>query len=269
LDPSTSGKTKNHLVRNIGLLIILIILAGGAAFYYTYLRGGIAGMALGSIKDPQSLRDAILQKINSYPQLGLAFIGSITANVTANGNDPVVTIPFTIQYLKYNNDSRVSLSIIGNQIAGISNLSATGVSLDNGTMVHLCYSLNGSGFNCAEGTGSPFQILDNLTRAFDIGSFTNFKESSIIPAQYEGHPCWFVSGNGTVSGKSALFNGNDSTLQFSTCIDPDYYAPLFLNATITQSNSPQVKITLNVINITQATNLAQITAMPGTPPSGT
>ena len=255
---------KRHTGRKIGLAILLIIILGGAAFYFVYLSGGIGTLAYRAAMNSSSLKAVLLQKINSYPQLGVTYLGSIGYNVNIGNADPVVAVPINVSFLKYMNDERVSFSVGALPIGGLSaysNISAVGISINNGSTVYACYKHNSGSYQCYAATGSPTQIFNNVTNALNLSALGGFHLGVPTPGFYNGMPCWNAAGSLTLYGTKGLFNGT-ALVDYNTCISPTYYMPLALNANITTSTN-QFAVNLHVRNITQATSDAEVTSLPG------
>ncbi len=258
-----------HKARNIGLGILAVIIIAGILFYYLYLSGGVGSLAYAAITNPSSLKSAILNKVNSYPQFGVSYSGKIGVSVNYSGTDPTVYIPLNLSYLKYQNDERVSLMVGGLSLGGIGgaagialhNLSAIGISINNGSTVYACYGYNGGKYNCAKSNGSPTQIISNISNAFNFSGVKGYKVGSVLPGFYNGMPCWQASGNLTLSSQSQPVNGT-ALVDFSSCFSSQYYFPLTLTANIS-TKTGSYSISMAETNITQATNLSEVTALPG------
>lgn len=257
------GKKKRHIGRNIGLAILLILIVGGAAFYFLYLSGGETGAVYRALTNSSALGTLVTQQIASAPQLGVAYSGSITSNVTnLQGIDPQATLPFTAKYMRYYNNTRVEVSFMGDPEFGINNLSAIGISLDNGSTVYVCYNLNGAGYTCKMSSGSPLQVVQNLTSAFNLSAISGFSVKQVYPSLYDGTPCWQVAGAFNVSGTGGILNGKAS-VSFSSCLSSKYYLPLYLNATIAPPSGAPTIISVQNTNMSTATSLSQISSLPG------
>ena len=255
---------KRHTGRKIGLAVLLIIILGGIAFYFAYLSGGIGTPAYHAATNSSSLKTALLQKIDSYPQLGINYIGSIGYNVNLGGADPVIAVPINVSFLKYMNDERVSFSVGALPVGGFgaySNISAVGISIDNGSTVYACYRHASGPYSCFAATGSPTQIFNNITNALNLSALSGFHLGIPTPSIYNGMPCWKAAGNLTLYSTKGIFNGT-AFVSYNTCISPTYYIPLVLNANITTSTN-QFAVNLYVRNITQATSESEVTALPG------
>ncbi len=258
-----------HKVRNIGLGIIAVVIILGIAFYYLYLSGGVGSLAYTAITSPSSLKSAILQKINSYPQLGVSYSGKIGISVNYSGTDPTIYIPINVSYLKYQNNERVSFTIGSLPTSGIGtvsgigmhNISAVGISINNGSTVYACYGYNGGQYSCVKSSGSPTQILSNISSAFNFSGVKGYKVGSVLPGFYNGMPCWQANGNLTVSSSSQPLNGT-ALVDFNSCFSSQYYFPLTLTANIS-TKTGSYSISLAETNITQATSLSEVTSLPG------
>lgn len=253
-----------HTGRKIGLAILLIIILAGIAFYFLYLSGGVGTLAYHAIANSSSLKTLILQKISSYPQLGVAYRGGIGYKVNVGNIDPVVTVPVNVSFLKYMNDERVSFSVgalpAGN-LGAYSNISAVGISINNGSTVYACYKYNSAQYQCHESKGSPTQIFSNITNALNLSSLGGSHIGIPSPGLYNGMPCWNIAGNLTIQSTKGIFNGT-ALVQYSACISPTYYFPLTLNANVTTATN-QFSVALRETNITQVTNPSEVTSLPG------
>ncbi len=249
--PTTAKK--RHVGRYIGLGILAIVIIGGVYFYYAFLSGGIATVAFQAGQNPSTLGPAILQKINSNPELTLSYVGSI--NFTS---DP----PFHLSFMKYHNDTRVTLTL--NDFPHIGNFSAVGISINNGTTVYVCYQSDKQGYRCYRSKGSPTDILKNLSNQFGASNLGNSNVSikSISPSYYNGMPCFQISGGGKIYGSSEFFN-NSAILSFNGCFSSKLYVPLQANATLAPSNGGHIYITLQATNVSQSSTDSKVTSLPG------
>ncbi len=247
-----SAARKKHTGRYVGLGILAAVIIIGAYFYSAFLSGGIITTVATASQNPASFGSIVLQKLNSNPQLTLSYVGS--ANFSS---DP----PFYLSFLKYHNDTRVTLTLTN--FPHIGNFSAVGISLDNGTTVYVCYNVNGAGYTCKKSTGSPTQIIQNLSNAFSLSSLGNAHVTSVLPSYYNGMPCFAVSGSGTVYGTSEFFSGSNATVAFNGCISSSYYIPLTANATITPSSGGPITIALHAVNVSTTSNMSAVAALPG------
>ncbi len=254
--PATGvAKRKRHTGRYIGLAIFVILVLGGTYFYFTFLSGGIASTAISAAQNPSSFKSTVLQKINSNPQLALNYTGSITF-----GQDP----PFTFSFLKYLNDTRVMMSV--SDFPNIGNLSATGVSLDNGSTVYLCYDRNASGYKCAMGAGTETQIVDQIAASFNISNISNLGNAavkSVSPSYYNGQPCWFATGTGVIYGGLGAFGQGNSNVTFSACVSPSLYVPYNATVVITPQAGNTITIALRSIGISLNTTYSEVASLPG------
>lgn len=243
---------RRHTGRNAGLVILAVIIIVAVYFYFAFLSGGIVGAVVQGSKNPSQFGSIILQKINSNPKLTLSYVGY--ANFSP---DP----PFYLSFLKYHNDTRVALTLVN--FPHIGNLSAVGISLDNGTTVYVCYGLNGAGYTCHKATGSPTQIVKNLTSAFSLSSFANAHIKSVLPSYYNGMPCFAVSGNGTIYGATQFYTGSNASVAFSACISSSLYIPYIANVTITPPSGGPITIALHAVNVSTTSNESAVTSLPG------
>ncbi len=257
------AKKKRHIARNIGIAILAILIVGGIAFYYLYLSGGEATAVSLAFTNSSALGNLVKGHIASTPMLGVGYKGYITSNVTnIMGIDPQVTLPFTATYLKYYNNTRVQVSFTGDSALGINNLSAIGISLDNGSTVYVCYDLNNAGYTCKLSSGSPLQIAQNLSNAFNLSGISGFSIKGVYPSIYGTTPCWQVSGSFNVTGRGGIIAGT-TPISFSACLSSQYYLPLYLDANITPASGPPTVISVQSTGITTATNLSQVSTLPG------
>lgn len=255
---------KGHLLRNMFLGGVLVIVIAAGAFYYLYLSGGIANAALQAMSNPSNLTALIQQKIGATKELNLGYLGSLRTNVTLPAGDPIVTVPFNVGLLKYYNDTRITVSISGAQDLGIRNFSAVGISMNGGSTAYVCYNIGNAGYTCAKtSSNSLFVTLTDLTKFFNISQISNFKVSQVSPSFYNGTSCWFLSGNGTLVFATSWLNSRSAYARFSTCLSSAYYVPLYLNADLLPQNGSAINVTLRSVNITQATNQAGVTTLPG------
>ena len=247
---------KRHTGRNIGLGILVLFIILGAYFYYTWLSGGIASTLIAASQNPasfaSSFKSLALQKINSNPQLTLSYLGYV--NFSA---DP----PFYLSFLKYQNNTRVTLTLV--DFPGIGNFSAVGISLDNNTKVYVCYNINNVGYTCKLSTGSPTQIVQNLTNEFSLSSFGNAQVKSVLPSYYNGMPCFAVSGTGTIYGTTRFYLGGNASVAFNACVSSSLYMPYTANATITPSSGGPITIALHAVNVSTTSNESAVTGLPG------
>lgn len=243
---------RKHTARNVGLVILAIVVVAGAYFYYAFLSGGIATAVINGSKSPSQFGSIILQKLDSNPQLTISYIGYI--NFSA---DP----PFYLSFLKYQNDTRVTLTLVG--FPHIGNLSAVGISLDNNTKVYVCYDINNTGYTCTVSSGSPTQIVRNLTNQFSLSSFGNAQIKGISPSYYNGMPCFAVSGAGTIYGTTQFYSGSNASAAFNACISSSLYIPLTANATINPPSGAPITITLHAVNVSTTSNESAVVTLPG------
>lgn len=246
-------KKKRHVGRNVGLGILVLLILLGVYFYYAFLSGGIATAVISGSKNPSSFGTIILQKLDSNPQLTLSYLGY--ANLGTG--DP----PFYLSFLKYQNDTRVTLTTV--DFPKLGNFSAVGISLDNGSTVYACYDYNNTGYKCSTATGSPAQIIQNLTNTFGLPGFGAPSIKSVLPSYYNGMPCFAVSGTSNIYGTSALYNGQNASVSFNGCFSSNYYIPLTANATITPVSGNSIYITLTAVNVSTSSTESAVAALPG------
>ena len=249
---------KRHIGRNIGLAILVLVVLLGVYFYYTFLNGGIATAAMSGSKNPSSFSTIILQKLDSNPQLTLSYL--------ASANFGQGDLPLYLSFLKYQNDTRVTLTTV--DFPQLGNFSAVGISLNNGTTIYACYDYNNAGYTCSKATGSPAQIMQNLTSTFGLPSFGSPNIKSVLPSYYNGMPCFAVSGSGMIYGTSTLYSGQNASVSFNGCFSSNYYIPLTANATITTNTGNTIYITLAAVNVSTSSNESAVTTLPG-PLTGT
>ena len=243
---------KRHTGRYIGLGIIAVILMLAIYFYYTYLSGGIASAVIAASKNPSSFGSIVLQKLNSNPQLTLSYLGYV--NFSA---DP----PFYLSFLKYQNDTRVTLTLV--DFPGIGNFSAVGISMHNNTKVYVCYDINNAGYTCKLSAGSPTQIVQNLTNEFSLSSFGNAQIKGVTPSYYNGMPCFAVSGTGTIYGTTHFYPGSNASVAFNACVSSSLYIPYTANVTITPSSGGPITMALHAVNVSTTSNESAVTSLPG------
>jgi hypothetical protein len=256
-------KKVSHTKRNVGIIVLLVLVVGIGLFYNFYLSGGVIKVVSLALSNPTALKATIIQKINSTPQLTLAYTGTIKANVTPpNGADPLVSIPITLNYVKYYNDTRINFTLVGNQSLGIGSVSAVAVEQNDSSEVSICYNLNNTGYQCAASGGNETQIIHNLTSELNISDIGNLAVKGATPSFYNGQSCWAVTGTGTISGNSRIFEGGNATMSFSACISPQYYVPLTFMATITEANGNNVLVNITATNVSHVSSGEGITSLP-------
>jgi hypothetical protein len=260
---ASKDKKRKHTARNVGLLILLILVIIGVYFYYAFLSGGIV-TAVYQTQNPNQFKAAMLQQINSHPKFNLSYAGTVKFNTTsyAGTNVSSVTLPFTLSYLKYNGDKRVTASFIA--FPKIGNYSAVGVSLNNGTTVDVCYNHNETGYFCYQTSGSPGQIADNLSNAFNITRLGNLHIKTALPSYYNGIPCWYIAGTGDIYGTSVFFaDAQNSSILFDTCFSSKYYVPLYANATIIPNGTgTPIHVSLREVNLSQNSTESAVVTLP-------
>jgi hypothetical protein len=266
VDNKKSGSTKSgvsHMKRNAALVVLLVVVVGAALFYNFYLGGGVIGIASGALSNPAALKGMIIQTVASTPEITLNYAGTIRANVTPpNGSDPLVSIPFSLSYMKYYNDTRMNFTLVGNPSLGIASVSA--VSVQEDTNVTLCYNINDTGFTCAASPGgTTTEIFQNLTRELNISSIVNVGVSGAMPSLYNWAPCWAVTGSGTVNADSMIFGGSNANMSFSACVSTKYDVPLWLKATITESNGERILVNITANQLSHTSSRGEATALPG------
>jgi hypothetical protein len=260
----TTKTAKSHLKRNVSVIILILVIFGAILFYNEYLSGGIINAASSLSKNPEGIGTIITQKIAAASQIKIAYVGLVSGYVypPPPANDPYISIPFAMNFSKYGNDERVSVSMSDAQLLGISNFSAVGISVNNGTKVYSCYDINETGFKCFETTGNVFQVASKLSSMLNLSGTTKFNVTGAFPSSYSGEPCWSVSGNGTILGNSVLFRGNSSYLDLNACLSPDYYVPVYVNATLVPSGAAPINILIKEVALSNETSQSQVTSLP-------
>jgi hypothetical protein len=257
-----ASKKKNHTLRNVGLIILALIIIAGAYFYYEYLSGGLLTLVAAVASNPQSAQLLIQQKLNSYPQLSIGFSGTVSENVTTPQGDPVITLPFTINYQKYLSNTRTSVSFANFPVIG--NFASTIITINNASTIYACYNAASGGYQCSVSNGTLAQIEMNLTNQFGLQNFGNVHISSASPSYYNGLPCVYVVGSGTLSGGSILTPGSQSSqVSFTSCFSSNYYVPLNLTAIIVPQTGSAITVLMHETNVSQSTSQAEVTTLPG------
>ncbi len=234
------------------------------AFYYLYLSGGIANVVLESATNSSRLSGAMLQKFNTYKEIGMSYNGTITGNVILQNGDPYIYAVFNISMEKYYNDTRITFTMQHSMLlTGVSSLSAVIISEDNGSTVYACYDENNTGYACNATGGSALYALKHLTRIFGITGFSNTTISNVAPSLYDGQACWRVNGTTTINSKflDGLLGAKPDT-SFYACISPTYYTPLSLEVFMTGNQSTSLFINMYNLTVTNATSEAQVTTLP-------
>ena len=258
------GQKTGHLKRNVLLMVLAALILGGILFYNAYLSGGIINAYTQLSNNPSNLQPILFQKINAAPQFKLSYLGLAYGNVnTTSLKNQHISVPFTLDFSRYGNNTRFGVSVNNANSIGIANFSAVGVSINNGTKLYACYNVNGAGYGCSDTRGSILQIAGNLSGLFGLSGISKFNVTGVLPSLYDGMPCWSVSGNGTVYGNGVLFRGNSANINFTTCLSPQYYIPLNANITILPSGTGPIIILLQEKDLEQATTQAQVTSLPG------
>ncbi len=262
-----------HAGRNIGITIVLAIVVAGGLFYYLYLSGGEISLAFAAAQNPASVGQIIFQHINQTKQLGLSYAGMLTANITTPYGGHRISLPFSLKYLKYYNDSKIEFSITNSTLLlGVPNVTIDVLLLNGTSNVVTCYSVGGSAPSCGSinSTLSNLPLLYNLTGTLDIqgllSQVTNTSIGTPTPSFYGTQPCWAISGSAelNVPGQlvRTLAGSSNVSVSADTCVSPQSYLPLHLGLTLKSGLGSAASLTLDNTGMSLTTNESEVTSLP-------
>jgi flagellar basal body-associated protein FliL len=265
-DANTVPAKRSHVVRNVLLTLLIIIIVGAVVFYYLYLSNGIATTALEAAQNPSQLNSILMQKFNQTPEISASYVGVLGGNVMLPSGDPFLIAALDVNVSKYQNDTRVKLSINDSLIftSTFSNFNYVIISKNNSQSMTTCRDLNNSGYVCNNNTRNS--TLTSLLNLFGITKVQDTHISSAYPTFYEGKPCWMTTGNTTINSTQIArliqSSNTDILTYFNVCIPAASYVPVEINATMYGSNGDMLFIFLHNTHYTQTSSEANVTALP-------
>ena len=232
----------------------------------------ISGPASNSMQD---LINVSASKAESSSQFNISYSGHVLISTGSHASGSVsLTVPLSVQFQKYGNNSRLSLNVPDSPILG--NTSDTYISLANGTSYscarQLYVSYNGFSNNsvnasdsisCTESSqprSTAQQAIQYLSLIDPVNGAA--QSSSIIGNRsYEGLACVLVSDSG-----NSTINASRISYIAHACLSDQYYVPL--NLTIeshTLSNGSgiyNVSLSLEEVSIGIPVSEKAVTSMP-------
>ncbi|MCL5429849.1 MAG: hypothetical protein M1504_00030 [Candidatus Marsarchaeota archaeon] len=316
------ASTKQHRSKApaaIGLIIIIALL-GAIIYWFAFMNGNnsqnskylptnhtnnqlygvLSSNGTGSTTE---LSQLISQRIHNSSTFGVNYTGKISLNGKGLENyleGFLPTIPFTLGYMKYHNDSRVTFATRGIPLFG--NLSVVLISIENYKLTYSCLNatsklISGSnhssvhGYQCYNLTKAT-NFNQTLNQTFNMtnstfmangGGASPFNFSTIpsvsnsmrltlskpVPAVYGNMPCYFVTGTGQVNitamrSINGSYSGKPMAFNVSACFSTNYDVPLNATATMGLGVANQsVSIEMHETSIGGSVSDSQVTSLPG------
>ncbi len=264
-------KPKNSKSLIIGIaVIIVIIVAAVAALSHGAGSASSPLVALLTKNHNASIADysnILMQKLSTVSQLSVNYSGD--AEVSGSGMS--MHVPIQAGYSKYNNDSRLYLSVSNVTMLG----NITMVYVNNNTNKFTCiksslaaaFNSSASGFRCAKTTS----LFSNVSGVSSFESFAAFKNNTQIKfsyvgqRSYNGNSCALFQGAGTLPTSSALGASGSATYKISSCFSMEYYIPLNMSIEVNASSSSGAISELITFEETSlsASSSPSITQLPG------
>ncbi|MCL5429856.1 MAG: hypothetical protein M1504_00065 [Candidatus Marsarchaeota archaeon] len=286
----------------IGAVVIVVIaiaamlLLGGGV-----LGGNSSGQYLYSLlssknANASAIANAISTKISQTNTFYVNYSGTAVLNGSGGMLGGVtLTMPFSLGYMKYYNDSKVS--ILAKHIPLLGNLSAILVSEQHGKKSYSCINqsemsglgglIGGSsntsakGFVCmsSQSSGSTFNVSQIKEQVLNSSSasYNGLHLIKVATSSFNGQACVLVVGNAIINpsaatsiasgglsglGAMAANASQKEALNFTTCLSSTYYIPLNLTMLL-QSNEGTFSLTMHETAIGSQVNDSQITTLPG------
>ncbi len=259
------------LVRILLAVVVLVAIA----LLVMHFMAGSSGSQLQSILSARQFNSTayaqlVSQDINSSPTFQVAYSGSIFVNGSNSSllGGITLTIPFTAEYMKYNNDSRISLS--AKHILVLGNLSVVEVT-EGKTLAYGCLSSSmygGSGYKCQEASTADLLNATGLSSLRNMET-VNISVKSVTQSSFNGQSCYLVTGtvksspNRQQGGSVSSFLGsNSTTTNFTACMSEQYGIPL--NGTMAgKADGATSIITFEETSIGQSVAQSDVTQLPG------
>lgn len=280
MDKEDNKGKKSHKGRWIGLAVAIIIIVGIIYLYETYgtiPSTLISTLSTGKQLNSSTLESVMFQKIATSNTFAVNYTGQITIK-----KDPAISFSFA----KYYNSTKITFSVADSPIfqnaSGVfvsKNVSSNGLMSPYGT---LCFKaspgsvlnlINGSnvtnGYRCVQTSDPEVQAqAERITNAFvNISSLNNAAPKSYGVKLYNGQPCYYVAGNGTIYVNSSLVDINTGiqtpvNINFNACFSAQYGIPVTVWANMSASNGSSITISLNESSINQNTTSDQVNSLP-------
>ncbi len=267
-----------------GFMVLIGIIVVAVVLYFVWATGALSGIGapgagskLISILSQKSVNTTQLaqvtaQQINSVSVINVSYSGRAVINGTGGSlGGIVITIPFTLTYQKYYNQSRLGMSAKGIPILG--NFSTISIMI-NKTVGYSCtnssISLMGSknGYTCTKTTAdsqSPTSL--NFSKYAVISKNLTMKYLGTRNAA--GQQCAFVNGTMNVTsltsvpGLSGTGSDSKTVVNFAACLSLNYYIPLNITITAKGSTQGSVTLTAQASYLNTNVNSTALVALPG------
>ena len=255
------------------VLLALVIIATLLFAVYGSLPGSLLSAVLaGAPLTGHTIQNIILAKLAGTPQLGAAYVGS----VTLNGHDPNLTVT----YIKYNSVTRISyainnISFIGNGVITIINSTADA----NQDEICIPTSLalfkdnqppNSATYYCANQSSASYEaIVNKVNGIFNISGATNVYVKSYGISLYNWQPCYKVTGAGDMSLNRELIGQSGmvpAAITFNACISAQYDIPVSMSGTIifqdASGSNDTMAFNLSQTSTNTSTTSGEVTQLP-------
>ena len=276
-DIKQKKKGKGHKRLKIAAVAIIIILGALLVLYEMY--GSLPSSILSAVSSGKqlnatTLQGIIFQKVNAAPMFSVNYTGNITIK-----SDP----PFSVSFIKYYNETWYSfisynftfpthnLTVFNSSSTSIillipnSSNNAYGTLCVGGIPVGIGTSFGG--YRCFQTYGNETQEAAIANLFFNVSSLSNVTTTSYGLSQYNGQPCYLISGIGTIDVNGELLGGNFSaetpmSLDFRACLSAQYDIPLNIQANMNAANGASIYIDVSESALGTTTNGNEVTVSP-------
>lgn len=292
---TTPVPQQGHGLAVYGLIALVFIIAGIAVFYlqgqqipkqtqYVQPNQALYNILSSRTFSPTATSAFIAQQLNTTPQLNIQYNGTASVGLHASLFTIPITVPFWINYSKYNANSRVDASTKISFLTYYYSGALSYYHLNN--IYYLCSpATSNSSAACSSSNTSELNFttlfnFSNSTSNASKGFGTNFKLVKEISTEYGNQPCILsvysmnaqlqsvTSGALNVAPISNYTQFGPLTGNMSACFSDQYGLPL--NVTIngmatnqSSGNSVQLIVKVAATKITQSSSNAYVTTLLG------